>query len=130
MLALVAILNLFERIENNYKIAWKKLGYKSKMKNTEMRNYLMENMMMISQDSLGKRFDGFPMVLVLIDIVSKALELIKEHPFKAVSKYHRKELRNITQDQAIFDQICTNYFDDNVYHCFNEFVYHATMNFL
>ena len=54
--------------------------------NEIIQNYLIYNILLISQDTDEKKFDGFPLALVFFDVVNKALSLIKTNAAKIKTK--------------------------------------------
>lgn len=92
---------------------------------------LIKNLMMISQDTSNKQFDGFPFVLVMFDIINKAIDLLRpQRKVARQSKYNVRLYRNHKNDQMMFDKCCEQFYDGNVYRAFNDFIFHFLLTFI
>ena len=104
---------------------------KSKQSNLPVRYFLLESMLMISQNSSISKSDGFPLVLVFFDIVNKAVGLLKQLKKRQnQTKFQRRLVKEMEADQERFGIVCEVFFNNNVLSCFNEFVFHYMINFL
>ena len=78
MLGLICALNFFERIDKIFDEAYQNF------EGQENVNMLMKNLLYISQNSQAKaRADGFPMILVIFEIVSTCIGLVEDKPYIA-----------------------------------------------
>ena len=93
-------------------------------------NVFMLNMLCLSENTgQQKKHDGFPLFVVLLDIVKLLLNLVKPMPAVAKDKNHKNELKYWRHHQKIFELIALNFFDNNLYEALSEYFYHFVMSF-
>lgn len=74
--------------------------------------------------------DGFPLARVMFRIVHTCLNLIETKQHNGKHSDIRNEQRYWRHHQKVFDLVCENFFCNNVYECFSEYVFHMLMNFI
>lgn len=127
MLALLSSINFIERTNSIYDEC---LSQEEIDQGMTGENIFMQNLSFISQNSPKTvKNDGFPLILVLIDVVNNCMNLIQETPFKPKNIEHKNVLNYWKHQQKVFKLIAQKYFRNNVYDTFNEYVYHMVMNF-
>ena len=124
MLGLITTLYMVENFEKMFD---KYAGTQDDQENT-----LMLNIMDISQNQQGEiKLDGFPIILVIFEIVANCINLIEDKMYiKDVNIYQKKEQQYWRHQQKVFRLIAQRYFNNNMYDTFNEYVYHMIMNFV
>ena len=66
--------------------------------NDNIKNQLIKNILMICIDSSDTTLDGFPLVLVMFELISKAIKLVKPiEALKTTNKDLRLEYKNLNQ---------------------------------
>ena len=83
----------------------------------------MKNLFKISQGSIKKhRKDGFPISLTLFHVISKSMKLI--------SFYINRKDFSMKSATHSFNEVCSYFFDDNVFLCLNDFIFHFMSIFI
>lgn len=90
----------------------------------------MKNLIYVSQNSPAKvRLDGFPIILVIFEIVANCVHLVEDKPYIAKNAYQKTELQYWKHHQKVFKLISQKFFNNNMYDTFNEYVYHMVLSF-
>lgn len=82
ILCLISLLNFIERTNEIYA-------------SSGDSNYVLRNLLQISKNTSNSSFDGFPMILVFIDVVHRSLALLKNHKYEHKNKYLRRDFRKM-----------------------------------
>lgn len=114
ILCQICCLNFFERVHNLYHSSGSVTNHDSE-RNIEVhassvQYILMENMLRMSQNFAGKKQDGFPLILVLFEIVRESLHLVDVKANNAKNKHLKNELNYWKHQRKVFLLICENYF--------------------
>ena len=94
------------------------------------KTYVLYNILQISITQNHKQFDGFPLVLVFFEIVSRVLNIIKPRKYDIRTRKQQHDLKLANSHEQIFNHVCETYFDCNVYKCYNELIYLVLMSFV
>lgn len=124
MLGFICALNFCEKIDKIYDDAYQDF------EGEEEGNLCLKNLLYISQNSpLKSRLDGFPLILVIFEIVASCAHLVEDKPYVAKNPLQKKELQYWKHHQKVFKLIGQKFFNNNMYDTFNEYVYHMVLTF-